>query len=145
MKIMVSACLLGACCRYDGASKPDDTVKMLLRDHELIPVCPEQMGGLPTPRDPAERIGERVCTKTGRDVTQAYFHGAQEALQLYRLLGCEMACLKANSPSCGSDMIYDGTFTGIKIAGAGVTAQLFRENGIPVCSEKTLDKELIKG
>ena len=138
MRILISACLLGLCCRYDGQSRECPEAVRLLETHELVPVCPEQLGGLPTPRPPAEICGGRVATRTGEDVTEAYRKGAREALRLYALTGCECAVLKAGSPSCGRDMIYDGSFTGRKIPGMGVTARLLAERGIPVYSEEDL-------
>ena len=135
MRILISACLLGARCRYDGASKPQPWVAALAERHTLVPVCPEQLGGLPTPRPPAERRGDRVLTRNGGDVTAQYRRGAEEALHLCRLLGCEAALLKERSPSCGIGMVYDGTFTGALTAGDGVTAELLRAQGIPVYGE----------
>ena len=98
MKILISACLLGACCRYDGASKAHPLAALLAERHTLVPVCPEQLGGLPTPRPPAERRGGRVVTQSG-DVTEQYLRGATETLKLCKLLGCEAAVLKERSPS----------------------------------------------
>ena len=137
MDILISACLLGLKCRYDGHSAPAPAVEELLRRPGLhfVPVCPEQLGGLPTPRPPAERRGDRVMTRDGGDVTAQYRRGAEEALRLCRLLGCEAALLKERSPSCGSGMVYDGTFTGTLTAGDGVTAELLRAQGIPVYGE----------
>ena len=135
MKILISACLLGLPCRYDGASKPKPWVEELARLHELIPVCPEQMGGLPTPRNPSERRGDRVVMNDGRDVTAEYHRGAACALRLYQLLGCKAAVLKERSPSCGCGAVYDGTFTGTLTAGDGVTAALLRAHGIRVLGE----------
>ena len=103
---------------------------------------PEQLGGLPTPRTPAERIEDRVMTKDGRDVTAEYRHGAEQALHLARLCGCKIALLKERSPSCGSGTIYDGTFTGGLTAGDGVTAALLRENGITVYGESEIGRLL---
>ena len=144
MNILVSACLLGVACRYDGASKglPEDVLRALMARHTLVPVCPEQLGGLPTPRTPAERIEDRVMTKDGRDVTAEYRHGAEQALHLARLCGCKIALLKERSPSCGSGTIYDGTFTGGLTAGDGVTAALLRENGITVYGESEIGRLL---
>ena len=107
MTILVSACLLGTACRYDGRSKADAAVTALLARHTLIPVCGEIFGGLSTPRTPAERRGDRVVTQDGRDVTQAYRRGAEEVLRLARLYGARAAILKERSPSCGSGEIYD--------------------------------------
>lgn len=144
MKLLVSACLLGVACRYDGASKglSEDVLRALMARHTLVPVCPEQLGGLPTPRTPAERIEDRVMTKDGRDVTAEYRHGAEQALHLARLCGCKIALLKERSPSCGSGTIYDGTFTGGLTAGDGVTAALLRENGITVYGESEIGRLL---
>ena len=135
MKILISACLLGLPCRYDGTSKPQLWVEELARRHELIPMCPEQMGGLPTPRNPSERRGDRVVMNTGADVTEQYRRGAACALRLYQLLGCEAAVLKERSPSCGCGAVYDGTFTGTLTDGDGVTAALLRAHGIRVLGE----------
>ena len=143
MRILISGCLLGVCCRFDGASKPHPLAEELSKKHELVPVCPEQLGGLATPRSPAERQGERIIAKTGVDVTDQYHRGAEEALKIYRLLGCEAAVLKERSPSCGSGEIYDGTFTGTLVSGNGVTAELFLKHGIPVYGESRLS-ELLK-
>lgn len=135
MKILVSACLLGVRCRYDGKSKPHPAVERLLEQHTLIPVCGEILGGLPTPRVSAERQGERVVTADGRDVTAAYRRGAEEVLRLAERYGCKAAILKERSPSCGSGRIYDGTFTGTLADGWGVTAELLRDHGICVIGE----------
>ena len=133
--ILVSACLLGVPCRYDGSGAADARVLALAKRYHLIPVCPEQLGGLPTPRPPAERVGERVLTIGNADVTDAFLRGAQETLRLARLFGCKTAILKARSPSCGAGQIYDGTFTGTLVSGHGVTAALLEQNGITVFTE----------
>ena len=138
MKILVSACLLGVSCRYDGGSQPCEKVLALLKDHQLIPVCPEQLGGLSTPRLPSEIRGDRVVASDGRDVTAAFEKGAQEALNIARLYGCRQAILKSDSPSCGHGRVYDGTFTGQKCPGDGVACRLFKEAGLTVRSEKEL-------
>ena len=134
-KVLVSACLLGTPCRYDGKSKADARVLALAERYELIPVCPEQLGGLPTPRDASERQGSRVVMRSGRDVTDAYARGAQQALALAQRFGCTAALLKQRSPSCGHGEIYDGTFTGTRVAGDGVTAALLGAHGIRVYGE----------
>lgn len=139
MKILISACLLGVHCRYDGASKAYPKLEELAERHTLVPVCPEQLGGLATPRIPSERQGDRVCTREGADVTEAYRRGAEEALRLAQTLGCEAAVLKERSPSCGCGEIYDGTFTGTLTAGDGVTAELLKAHGIPVYGESQID------
>ena len=141
MKILISACLLGACCRYDGASKAHPLAAALAERHTLVPVCPEQLGGLPTPRPPAERRGGRVVTRSG-DVTEQYRRGAEETLKLCKLLGCEAAVLKERSPSCGRGQVYDGTFSGTLTAGDGVTAELLAAHGILVYGESQIEKLL---
>jgi uncharacterized protein YbbK (DUF523 family) len=138
MRILVSACLLGVSCRYDGKSKPHPAVLALQGQHQLIPVCGEIFGGLPTPRTPAERVGGRVLTEDGRDVTQEYHRGAEEVLALARRLDCKVALLKERSPSCGTGEIYDGSFTRTLTAGDGVTAELLRASGIAVFGESRL-------
>lgn len=137
MKILVSACLLGVPCRYDGKSKKHPEVEALRsQGHELIPVCPEVQGGLSTPRPPAERQQDgRVVNREGTDVTAQYQAGAEIALNTAREQGCELAILKERSPSCGSGEIYDGTFTGQLIPGDGVAAQRLRQAGIKVLGE----------
>ena len=142
MKLLVSACLLGVCCRYDGDSKAYPGIEQLARRHTLVPVCPEQLGGLPTPRPPAERRGDRVVTRSG-DVTEQYRRGAEETLKLCNLFGCEAAVLKERSPSCGRGAVYDGTFTGTLTPGDGVTAELLVLHGIPVYGESQIE-DLLK-
>ena len=142
MRLLISACLLGCRCRYDGASKPQPWIAALAERHELVPVCPEQMGGLATPRLPAERQGDRVVTKEGADVTAQYRRGAEEALRLCRLFHCQAALLKERSPSCGCGSVYDGTFTGVLTAGDGVTAELLRAEGVPVYGESRAEELL---
>lgn len=140
--ILVSACLLGCACRYDGQSKPYPLAQELAKRGLAVPVCPEQLGGLPTPRNPSERRGERVVMNDGRDVTAEYRRGAEEALRLARLYGCTAAVLKEKSPSCGCGRVYDGTFSGTLTDGDGVTAALLKENGIKVYGESELEKLL---
>ena len=145
-RILVSACLLGVNCRYDGGGKAAGGIAELMAIAELIPVCPEILGGLPTPRVPSERAGERVVTKDGRDVTDAFQRGAGEALKLAELFGAERALLKERSPSCGSGQIYDGSFTGGLVSGDGVTAALLKARGIAVYGESRIQEliELLK-
>ena len=130
MTVLVSACLLGVPCRYDGQSKRHPLAQELCRRHRVIPVCGEIFGGLPTPRPPAEICGQRVVTREGADVTAAYRRGA------------EAAVLKERSPSCGSGAIYDGTFSGTLTAGWGAAAGLLREQGIRVLGESRLEELL---
>lgn len=138
-KLLVSACLLGCRCRYKGDGCKCDALVELAKQHTLIPVCPEQLGGLATPRDPAEIVRERVVSNHGRDVTEQYHRGAETALYLAQLNQVDAAVLKANSPSCGKDRIYDGTFTGRKIPGTGVAASLLINAGFSVFTEDELD------
>ena len=137
MRLLVSACLLGLPCRYDGGAKRLDGVEALLERHACIPVCPEQLGGLSTPRPPAERRNGGVFTREGLDVTAEFQRGAQAALDLARLYGCEAALLKERSPSCGSGAIHDGSFSG-----DGVTAALLKAAGIAVYGESHLEELL---
>ena len=140
--LLISACLLGVRCRYDGGSKPQPGVEALAEQYRLIPVCPEQLGGLCTPRTPAERQGDRVCTRNGGDVTEAYRRGAEEALRLAKLYGAKYAVLKERSPSCGKGVIYDGSFSGVLTEGDGVFAQKLRERGVPVYGESDIPRLL---
>ena len=137
MTYLISACLLGAPCRYDGESRPmSEAIQKLFEGNVLIPICPEVMGGLPTPRTPAERVCERVLCRDGRDVSDAYRRGAEEVLRLVRLYRAEGVILRDRSPSCGTDGIYDGTFLGRLTAGMGVTAELLAKAGVPILNER---------
>ena len=136
--ILVSACLLGIGCRYDGKHKANEAVLALKEKYNLIPVCPEIFGGLPTPRIPSERIGERVMMKDGTDVTDNYMRGAKEAYELCRIYGITTAILKERSPSCGKGEIYDGTFTGKLTARDGVAAEYLMSHGIRVIGESEI-------
>ena len=143
-RLLVSLCLLGAPCRYDGAKMPlpEETLRALAEKWELLPVCPEQLGGLPTPRVPAERVGVAVVTRDGRDVTEQYHRGAAAACDLARLLDVRAALLKERSPSCGSDGIYDGSFRRVIVPGSGVTAEKLRAMGVAVCGESRVGELL---
>lgn len=140
MNVLISACLLGVGCRYDGQSKRYDGIEKLIDKYNLIPVCPEIMGGLQTPRAPAERVGDKVLCNNGCDVTANYKRGAHEVLRIAELFSCKLAVLKANSPSCSHLKVYDGTFTRTLIDGMGVTAELLVQNGITVIDETEIDK-----
>ena len=140
MRLLVSACLLGCACRYDGGSKPCDAVLRLAEHHQLIPVCPEQLGGLPTPRPPAEIREEQVVNRDGADVTAAYRKGAAETLRLCKILHADGAVLKARSPSCGKGQVHDGSFSGALTDGNGVAAQWLLSNGVPVWTEEETDQ-----
>lgn len=133
-KKIVSACLAGFHCRFDCASKERAEIKRMVEHGEAIPVCPEQMGGLSTPREPSEMVGDKVLSKSGREVTREFELGAQEALKMAILVNAEEAYLKSKSPSCGSDLIYDGTFSGKLVQGDGVFTKLLKERGIKVHS-----------
>jgi uncharacterized protein YbbK (DUF523 family) len=142
--ILISACLLGINCAYHGGNKLDESLLASLDPKELVPVCPEQLGGLTTPRERARLVGgdgeafwrgeARVVTLEGRDVSEQYRRGGLETLKHARTFGCSRAILKANSPSCSSGRIYDEAATGL-IAGDGTTAALLKQNGIPVSTE----------
>ncbi len=135
---LCSACLLGIKCRYDGREKRNEKVIALSKNEVLIPICPEQLGGLPTPREPAEQAGKKVFTKSGKEVTENFQNGAEEVLKLAKLYNTKEAILKQKSPSCGCGKIYDGTFSGTIIRGDGVTTELLKKNGIKVISEEDL-------
>ncbi len=137
--ILVSACLLGIKCRYDGKPKACEEVIRLADKYNLIPFCPEIYGGLPTPRTPSERIGDRVMMKDGTDVTENYKRGAEEAYRICEIYGIKRAILKERSPSCGKDKNYDGTFTGTLIDRDGVTAEYLKERGIRIFGETEID------
>ncbi len=139
--IVVSKCLTGECCRYDGKSTPDPEIAALVENGLAVAVCPEQLGLLPTPRVPAELTGSgeevlklsaRAVTRDGRDVTREFITGAYAALEIARSVNAEKAILKAKSPSCGCGQIYDGSFSGQLTEGDGVTAALFKTAGIRV-------------
>lgn len=141
-RVVVSQCLLGVPCRYDGKCAEREEVCAQACQRGWIPICPEILGGLSTPRAAAERCKERVMNCDGEDVTAAFVRGANEALRLAKLYGAKYAVLKEKSPSCGCGLIYDGTFSGVKIDGNGVTAELFLQNGIEVFGESRLNELL---
>lgn len=140
--ILISRCLLGDPCRYDGASRPCPGIDLLSERFLLVPICPECDGGLPVPRPAGERRGERVETADGRDLTVFYRRGAAAALQKARETKATTALLKSNSPSCGVGRIYDGSFSGRLTDGDGVTAELLKQNGIALFSETDIEKLL---
>ena len=131
MRILVSACLLGIRCRYNGEAKGNEDVMRLAKEHELIPFCPEIYGGLPTPREPSEIRDGRVYARTGKDVTEQFRIGAEEAVKAARATGCELAILQDRSPSCGVGTVHNGLFDGGLVPGDGVAAALLRESGRP--------------
>ena len=132
MRVLVSACLLGYDCKYNGKNNYNSKVVELLKEHEVIPVCPEMMGGLPCPRIPCEKVGERVKDKVGNDCTKQFIKGAEEALNIAKEKQVDIAILQRRSPSCGYSVIYDGTFTGNLIAGSGIFAQMLQNLNIPI-------------
>lgn len=148
--ILVSACLLGINCKYDGDNNKHEIVREYLKGKQFILVCPEQLGGLSTPRTPCEiKHGDgidvllgicKVENKDGEDTTENFTKGAKETLKIAKLYNCTEAILKEFSPSCGSNRIYDGTFSGRKIDGQGVTACILKNEGIKIISEKDLEK-----
>lgn len=140
MKMIVSACLLGENCKYNGGNNFSEILADFLKGHEVIPVCPEVMGGLPIPREPAEIVNGVVQTKTERSVDEAFRRGAQMALDIALAQGVELAILQSRSPSCGSKEIYDGSFTGTKIKGRGIFAQVLVDNGIHILDIEDLEK-----
>jgi len=152
MKILVSACLLGTNCKYSGGNNLTPRILELLDQLELVPFCPEEMGGLLTPREPCEIQGgtgkdvlagnARVLNKLGEDVTEQFVKGAEATLELARKYGCKAAILKANSPSCGSGIIYDGSFSGKRKEGSGVCSQLLQDNGIAVMTELDFEEKM---
>lgn len=142
-RILVSACLLGEKVRYDGAGKTlsHDIWQKWQDEGRLVSICPEVSGGLPVPRLPAEMADkDTVINAKGEDVTDAFIVGAEQALRLTQKHNIHLAVLKENSPSCGSHFIYDGTFSGTKKTGQGITAALLLKNGIKVFSENELEQ-----
>lgn len=139
--ILVSACLVGVNCKYSGESNDTEEVHRYLENKVFVPICPEQLGGLTTPRPTCEIIGERVMSEHGVDCTEAFITGAEEVFKIAKLTGATEALLKEGSPSCGCHKVYDGTFSGQKITGMGFTAKLLRAHGITVISEKDLSNQ----
>ena len=134
-KLLISACLLGRNCKYNGGNNYTPLAEALGERYELVPVCPECLGGLPIPHEPSERVGDRVLSRSGEDVTAAFRRGADRTLEAARRCGARRAVLKERSPSCGCCAIYDGTFTGTVVPGDGLTAELLLAAGIEVLGE----------
>lgn len=145
--MIISACLCGCDCKYNGKNNKNESCVELLKRGKAVLVCPEQLGGMTTPRVPSEIIKNdgniSVISKEGKDVSKEFKKGAKEALKIAKLVDVKVAILKDGSPSCGSKYIYDGTFSGNKIKGEGITAKLFMENGIKVFSEDEAYKFLL--
>ena len=139
VNILISACLLGVNCRYDGSSILIKNLDLLMERYHLIPICPEILGGLTIPRQPAEIVAGRVVNRLGEDVTEPFQRGAQEVLRLAKLYACSHAILKERSPSCGYEKIYDGTFSHTIVEGNGVLAELLASEGITVLGETQIE------
>ena len=132
MTILVSACLLGTNCKYNGGNNRNERVLRYVEGHEVIPVCPEMLGGLPCPRKPVEWVGERVLTRDGDDCTEAFRLGVQRALDVIGDRKVDLAILQSRSPTCGVKQIYDGSFSGVRIDGMGALARALHARGIPL-------------
>lgn len=150
--IVISACLIGQNCRYDGKSKVVEWVDHLSKLGQTIAVCPEVLGGLSIPRVPCEILGEKVYSQDGTDVTHAFKIGAEKTTDIANIVGAKVAILKANSPSCGNCNVYNGKFDGVLIKGKGITVKALEENGIIVFNENEaqafkqyVDSNLFKG
>ena len=139
-KLIVSACLLGKNCKYNGKNNYKDEIELLKDKFEIIPICPEVFGGLGIPRLKSEINNGNVINEEGIDVTKYFVSGANKALELAK--DSKYALLKDGSPSCGSSIIYDGTFTQTKINGMGITAKLFKDNSIIIFNENEIEKLL---
>ena len=140
-KLLISACLTGINCKYSGGNnKLDDAVlEKLCKKYALVPICPESDGGLSTPRDPSERVGNMALSCFGQNVTEEFSRGAEIALERAVFEGCKKALMKELSPSCGSGRIYDGTFTGTVVDGDGLAAELLKNNGVEVYGESKIE------
>ena len=139
-KILVSACLLGENCKYDGGNNYHKELVEFLSDKVVIKVCPEILGGLSTPRIPCEIKGDKVVNKNGEDKTYFFTKGALETVKIALQEQVHFAILKSNSPSCGNDMVYDGSFAHRLIPGEGITAHMLKMNGIRVYTENDLEE-----
>lgn len=140
-RYVVSACLAGERCRYDGGDNACDLVIRLVEEGRAVPACPEVWGGLDTPRIPCERLGNRIINREGQDVTGQFKRGAALAMEFARKNGCTAAILKSRSPSCGFDRIYDGSFSRTLCSGDGVWAEMLRAEGVALFSEESLPCE----
>lgn len=140
--ILVSACLVGINCKYNGKNNYNDKILLLSKKYNFILICPEYFGGLSIPRNPSEVLNDKVVSIDGKDVTKEYQLGALKALNLAKTYNCKKALLKEKSPSCGIDKIYDGTFTHTLINKSGITAQLLMDNDIEVYKESEIDELL---
>lgn len=141
-RILISACLVGDRVKYNGGDNLSPKIAALLEKYELVPFCPEVEGGLSIPRSPCERKDDRVINQDGEDVTEAFYKGAELAYNICLFLKIKTAILKERSPSCGTETIYDGTFSHKEISGMGVTAEYLKEKGIAVLNEDEIDSLL---
>ncbi len=138
--IIVSACLIGIKCKYNGSDNSNPALIDLMKKGSLLPLCPEQLGGLSTPRKPAEILNDKVYNISGKNITHNFIKGSLEALHIARMANCTKAIFKDCSPSCGVNRIYNGKHENVLIEGEGMTTALFRKNGIKVLSESEIEK-----
>ena len=141
-KLLISACLLGRNCKYNGGNNYTPLVEALKARYDLVPVCPECFGGLPIPHEPSERVGDKVLSKSGEDVTEPFRRGAEKTLAAAIQQGVTRAVLKERSPSCGCGSIYNGTFTGTVVPGNGVAAELLLSRGVVIYGESRIGELL---
>ena len=141
-KLLISACLLGRNCKYNGGNNYVPLTEELKERYDLVPVCPECFGGLPIPHEPSERVGDKVLSKSGEDVTEPFRRGAEKTLAAAIQQGVTRAVLKERSPSCGCGSIYDGTFTGTVVPGNGVAAELLLSRGVVIYGESRIGELL---
>lgn len=139
-RYLVSACLCGINCKYNGKNNLNEICLKLFKEGKAVLVCPEQLGGLGTPRDPSEISKDKVISIKGKDVTEKFEKGAEKTLKIAKTLGIKKAILKEGSPSCGINYIYDGKFRGKRVKGCGVTATLLKNNNIQIVSSEDLNK-----
>ena len=137
--LLISSCLLGNNVKYNGKNNYASGIEKLKNKYELIIICPEVMGGLPIPRIPSEILNDKVINKEGKDVTTNFICGMEKAVELVKKYNIKKALLKEGSPSCGSHYIYDGTFTGTKVDGLGITSRALTKLGVKIYNEKEID------
>ncbi len=138
MKILISACLLGENCKYNGGNNRNPGILQFIQGHTVIPVCPECLGGLSTPRPPSELVDGRACSIHGEDVHEAFVRGAETALQTAKEEAVDLVILQSRSPSCGAKHIYDGSFRGRLIPGQGIFAQMLLEHGFNIADAEDI-------
>ena len=143
INLIISSCLCGNNTKYNGGNNLIDNLELLKEKFNLITICPEVFGGLSTPRNPSEIVGQKVLSNKGVDVTENFYNGANKAVEILKSYNAKYALLKEGSPSCGVHKIYDGTFSGVKIPGSGITTNMFKELGIEIYSENEIE-ELLK-